>query len=116
MRFKLLTLIVVASCLPAAAQSLGPRLQSVVQGNGVTVGGRAHIFRGAEGTYIDIENPGLTRSISGFISFGNEPTFPGLSDLDGRNVEISGVVYLDGRAIILMNDPDQLRVMASDRP
>jgi hypothetical protein len=116
MRFKLLTLIVVASCLPAAAQSLGPRLQSVVQGNGVTIGGRAHVLRGAEGTYIDIENPGLTRSISGFIPFGDEPTFPGLSDLDGRNVEITGVVYSDGRAMILMNDPGQLRIMASNRP
>ena len=110
MRVKLLTLIVVASCLPAAAQSLGPRLQSVVQGSGVTIGGRTHVYRGAEGTYIDIENPGLTRSISGFISFGDETTFPGLSDLNGRNVEITGVVYSDGRAIILLNDPDQLRV------
>lgn len=116
MRFKLLMLFVVASSLPAAAQSLGPRLQSVVQGNGVTIGGRAHVLRGAQGTYIDIENPGLTRSIAGFIPFGDEPTFRGLSDLNGRNVEITGVVYLDGRAIILMNDPGQLRVMASDRP
>ena len=116
MRFKLLTLIVVASSLPAAAQSLGPRLQSVVQGNGVTIGGRAHVYKGAEGTYINIENPGLTRSITGFISFGDEPTFPGLSDLNGRSVEITGVVYSDGRALILLNDPDQLRVMASDRP
>jgi hypothetical protein len=115
MRFKLLTLIVVASCLPAAAQSLGPRLQAVVQGSGVTVGGRAHVYRGAEGTYINIENPGLTRSVTGFISFGDEPTFPGLSALDGRRVEISGVVYSDGRALILMNDAAQLRVMASER-
>ena len=115
MRFKLLVLFVVASCLPAAAQSLGPRLQSVVQGSGVTIGGRAHVFRGAEGTFINVENPDLTRAISGFISFGDEPTFPGLSDLDGRNVQITGVVYSDGRALILMNDPDQLRVLASDR-
>jgi hypothetical protein len=115
MRIKLLALIVVASSLPAAAQSLGPRLQ-FLQGSGVTVGGLAHVYRSAEGTYIDIENPGLTRPISGFVIFGNEPTFPGLSDLNGRNVEISGVVYSDGRAIIPMNDPNQLRVKASDRP
>jgi hypothetical protein len=114
MRFKLLAFFVVASCLPAAAQSLGPQLQSVVQGSGVTVGGRAHVYRGAQGTYINIENPGLARSIAGFISFDDEPTFPGLSGLDGRNVEITGAVVLDGRALILMNDPDQLRV--TDRP
>ena len=111
MRFGLLTVILIASSLPAAAQSLGPRLQSVVQGNGVTIGGRAHVMRGAEGTYIDIENPNLTRSITGFIAFGNESTFPGLSSLDGHMVQISGMVYSDGRAMIGMNDPHQLRVM-----
>jgi hypothetical protein len=115
MRFKMLTLIIVASSLPAAAQSMGPQLQSVVQGNGVTVGGRAIVYRGAQGTYINIENPRLTRPISGFISFGNEPTFPILSDLNGRNVEITGVVYSDGRALINLNDAAQLRVIASDR-
>ena len=115
MRFELLTLIMVGFSLPAAAQSLEPRLQSVVQGNGVTIGGRASVHRGAQGTYIDIENPALIRPVSGFVSFGNEPTFPGLSDLNGRNVQISGVVYSDGRALINLNDPDQLRVMASDR-
>jgi len=109
MRFKLFTLIVVVSCVPAAAQPQGPHFL-ISQGNGVTVGGRAHVQRGAEGTFIDIENPALTRSIAGFIPFSDESTFPGLSDLNGRSVEITGFVILDGRAIIIMNDPNKLRV------
>ena len=112
MRMKLLTLMIVASCLPAAAQPVSPRMQ-FVQGNGVTVGGLAHVDRGAEGTYINIENPALSRSVAGFITFGDEPTFRGLSEIDGRYVEITGMVTMDGRALILMDDPNQLRVKAS---
>ncbi len=113
MRMKLLTFMIVASCLPAAAQPVTPRMQ-FVQGNGVTVGGLAHIDRGAEGTYINIENPALSRSVAGFITFGDEPTFRGLPEIDGRYVEISGMVTMDGRALILMDDPNQLRVKTSD--
>ena len=113
MRIPLLTLMIVASCLPASAQPVSPRMQ-FVQGNGVTIGGRARVDRGAEGTYINIENPALSRSVAGFISFGDEPTFPGLSDIDGRYVEITGMVTMDGRALILMDDPAQLRVKAPD--
>jgi len=104
----------VLSGLPAAAQDhLGPRLQQIIQGNGVTVGGRAHIERGADGTYINLENRNLPFRISGFIAFGNQTTFPGLLSLEGRDVEISGLVIMNGRAIIEMNDPKQLRVKRS---
>jgi hypothetical protein len=107
---KLSAVILILSSLPAAAQDLGPRLQQLVQGNALTIGGRAHHQRGAEGTFIEIENPRLSRRIAGFISFGDEPTFPGLSRIDGRNVEITGVVVMNGRAMIEMYDPNQLRV------
>jgi len=110
MRHKLSAIILILSCLPVAAQEFGPRLQQLVQGNGVTIGGRAHVLRAAQGTYIEIENPRLANSVAGFIPFGDEPTFPGLSGIDGRNVEITGAVIMDGRAIIQMNDPNQLRV------
>jgi len=104
-------IILLLSCLPAATQdNRGPRLQQLVQGNAVTISGRAHIQRAAQGTFINIENPRLSRDVAGFISFGNEPTFPGLAQLDGRTVEITGAVVVDGRAVIEMNDPHQLRV------
>lgn len=113
MHRKLSAFILILSGLPAAAQDLGPRLQQVTQGVGVTIGGRAHIQRGAEGTYIAIENPNLSSGVAGFIAFGNQTTFPGLFSLEGRNVEITGLVVMDGRAIIQMNDPKQLRVKGS---
>ena len=112
MHRKLSAILLVLSCLPATAQDVGPRLQSLVQGNAVTISGRAHVQRSAEGTFINVENPHLSRQISGFISFGDEPSFPMLSRLDGRNVEITGSVVLDGRALIQIYDPDQLRVKA----
>ena len=107
---KLSAVILILSSLPAAAQDLGPRLQQLVQGSALTIGGRAHVQRGAEGTFIEIENPRLSRQIAGFISFGDEPSFPGLSRIDGRNVEITGAVVMNGRAMIEMYDPNQLRV------
>jgi hypothetical protein len=110
MRHKLSAVILLLSCLPAAAQDFGPRLQSLVQGNGVTIGGRAHVQRRAEGTYIALENPNLSLQVSGFIAFGNQTTFPGLYELDGRDVEITGIIVMDGHALIQMNDPRQLRV------
>jgi hypothetical protein len=107
---KLSAVILILSSLPAAAQDVGPRLQQLVQGDAVTIGGRAHVQRGAEGTFIEIENSRLSRQIAGFISFGDEPSFPGLSGIDGRNVEITGAVVMNGRAMIEMYDPNQLRV------
>jgi hypothetical protein len=113
MRRKLTAILLILSCLPATAQEFGPRLQHLTQGNGVTIGGRAHIERRAQGTYIAIENPSLSLPVAGFVAFGNQTTFPGLYGLDGRDVEISGIVVMDGRALIQMNDPRQLRVKGS---
>jgi hypothetical protein len=102
MRFKLIALVFIAPCLPAIAAPLPP------QGNFTVVEGRAHIVRGAEGTYVRLERPGS--AIAGFIPFGNEGTFPGLRRLEGRKVAIQGVVVLDGEAMIVLSDPDQLSV------
>jgi len=113
MHRKLSAVLLILSCLPAAAQDFGPRLQQLTQGNGVTIGGRAHIERRAQGTYIEIENPHLSLQVAGFIAFGNQSTFPGLYDIDGRDVEITGIVVMDGRAVIQMNDTRQLRVKGS---
>jgi hypothetical protein len=111
MHRKLSAALLLLSCLPAMAQNeVGPRLQQLVQGNAVTISGRAHVQRAAQGTFITIENARMSRDVAGFISFGNEPTFPGLAQLEGRTVEITGAVVLDGRAVIEMNDPNQLWV------
>ena len=45
------------------------------------------------------------------LSVGDEHAYPDLSDLNGRNVEIAGVVALNGRPLIIMTDPNQLAVI-----
>lgn len=108
MRFKLVLFILAASCLPAAAQLNSPHL---TQGAISALRGRAHIMEGAEGTYIEIEMPNATRRVVGYIPFGDEPTFPKLADAEGHTVEISGIVGLDGGAMITMTDPNQLAIL-----
>jgi len=110
MRLKLLALMMVASCLPALAEPATPA-QLVAQGTSTIIRGRAHIERTPQGTYITLENPYYPRTYAGFIAFGNDGAFPGLFELEGRTVEISGVLVLDGRVYIAMTDPNQLRVM-----
>jgi hypothetical protein len=105
MRFKFVAAILVASCLPAMAESLP------VQGSLAVVSGVAHVHKNAEGTYIEIENPDAARSVGGFIPFGDQSSFSNLSDLDGRTVQIAGVVGVDGQALISLTDPDQLTVV-----
>jgi hypothetical protein len=108
MRFKLAALILAASCLPAAAQLDTPHL---TQGAISALRGRAHIWEGAEGTYIEIERPNATRRVIGFIPFGNESTFPKLAQAEGHMIAVVGVVGLDGGAMITMSDPDQLVIL-----
>ena len=107
MRSKLAALILAASCLPAFAQMDSPHF---TQGAISILRGRAHIMEGAEGTYIEIERPGATRKVVGFIPFGDEPTFPQLSNAEGHTIIIAGVVGLDGGAMITMTDTNQLMV------
>ena len=108
MRFKMAFLILTVSCLPAAAQLNSPHL---TQGSLSALRGRAHVMEGAEGTYIEIEMPNATRRVVGYIPFGDEPTFPKLAFADGHTVEITGVVGLDGGAMITMTDPNQLAIL-----
>ena len=107
MRVKLGFLILAASCLPAVAQLNSPHL---TQGSISALRGRAHIIEGA-GTYIEIEMPNATRRVVGYIPFGDEPTFPQLARVEGHVVEITGVVGLDGSAMITMTDPTQLVIL-----
>jgi hypothetical protein len=110
MRLKLLALMMIASSLPALAEPATPA-QLVAQGSVTTIRGRAHLERTPQGTFLALENPYYTRRYAGFVPFGNDGTFPDLFELEGRDVEISGVMILYGRAYITMLAPDQLKVM-----
>ena len=100
MRFKLVSLFLIAASLPASAEL-------PMQGNSASVSGTARIERGALGTYVRID-AGRGPSIIGYIPSGNESSFPGLRALDGRQVTMTGVVYWDGTAKITLTDPRQL--------
>ena len=102
MHLKVTALVFAASCLPAVASPLP------AQGNGAIVSGRAQIERGAQGTYIVIDGTGGP-TVTGYIPFGNESSFPDLADLDGRMVTITGVVYWYGGPKITLTDPAQLK-------
>ena len=110
MRFTLVISVLIASCLPAMAQLASPHLLTQ-QGCISVVRGRAHVEEGALGTFIVIENPAFSRAIAGYIPFGDEPTFPELSQIEGRTIEIGGVVVADGRLLIVMTDPKQLAIV-----
>ena len=107
MRLKALAVLLALSCIPAAAADR----DAITQGAGATVTGFAHVHRGAEGTYIELENSNYARAIAGFIAFRNEGTFPGVMALNGRRVQITGMVALYGRPMIGLNDPGQLQLI-----
>jgi hypothetical protein len=103
MRFKLVSLFFIASCLPALADSLP------AQGNRAIVSGRAQVERGAQATYIYIDSVrGRAPAVIGVIPFGSENSFPDLAMVDGHQVTIHGVVYWDGAPKITLTDPRQL--------
>ena len=108
MRSKLAFLALAVSWLPAYAQTSSPHLPA--QGSISVLHGRAHVKEGAEGTYIEIEMPDTSWRVVGFIPFGDEPTFPQLAQAEGHVVDIIGVVGMDGRAMITMNDRNQLAI------
>jgi len=111
MRLKTLAVLLALSSIPAALPAAAADRGAIVQGAGATVSGFAHVRRGAEGTYIELENSGQARSIAGFIAFRNEGTFPGVMELNGRRVQMTGMVVLYGRPMIALNAPEQIQVI-----
>lgn len=92
-----------AIALPLPNQILG-------SGDDTVVRGRARLYEGGLGTYIFINRPqGSVPTVAGFIPFGDRRSFPDLDYLDGRMVQIHGVVGLNGWPLITLTAPDQLR-------
>lgn len=113
MRLKFLAILAALSSIPGAAliPAAAADRNAIVQGAGATVTGFAHVRRGAEGTYIELENSNAARSIAGFIAFRNEGTFPGVMALNGKRVQITGMVVLYGRPLIAIHAPEQIQVL-----
>lgn len=115
MRLNPLAALLVLASLSAAGAAAGPAAAAdhtaIVQGAGATVIGFAHVYRGAEGTRIELEDSSVARNIMGFIAFRNEGTFPDVMALNGKRVRITGMVSVYGRPSIAINAPEQLRVI-----
>ena len=110
MRFTLVMLILTASCLSAMARPPTPNILSA-QGYISILRGRAHVVETGEGTYIQVYRPGETRAVFGFIPFGNGPTFPPMAEIEGRTIEIGGVLAIYGRPYIALTSADQLSIV-----
>jgi hypothetical protein len=99
MRFGLLALIAALGCASASAHALP------LQGSVTTFSGRAHVVQKGDSTYVTLDGPS---SGTGVVAFGNKSTFPDIFQLHGRNLQITGVVNVNGR--ITLTDPRQIRV------
>jgi hypothetical protein len=115
MRLKFLAALLALSSIPAGIPAGIPAAaadrSAIVQGAGATVIGFARVRRGAEGTYIELESSNSARSIAGFIAFRNEGTFPGVMALNGKRVQLTGMVAVYGRPMIMINAPEQIQVL-----
>ena len=100
MRFSQLALTAAVSCFAASAYA------APVPGSLATVGGRAHIEQLADGTHIILDG---RSDVSGFVAFDNKSTFPNIDKLDGRKVQITGVV--NDELQITLTDPNQIKVI-----
>jgi hypothetical protein len=100
MRFKLPALAAAAACICFSAEALP------LQGYVTTLGGRAHVQKEADGIYVYFSRP---TSMAGIVPFDEKSTFPDVYQLDGRDVEITGVP--DAQGLITLTDPDQIRVV-----
>jgi hypothetical protein len=85
------------------------------QGQNVTVEGVARVSEadGMPGVFIRLDNPrGPHVPFVGYISVNNEGMFPDLRELDGRRIDISGVVETTGTIpMIRLTSADQITIV-----
>ena len=101
MRSPLLTVIAVSAWFLALVP---PTQAAPLQGSKITIGGRANVHPRAAGPVLL-----LGGSVVAMVPFDYKSNFPGLYQLDGRLVEITGVANLGG--MITLTDRDQLKVV-----
>jgi hypothetical protein len=111
-----LALLTVAVTPAVAAQPITPGQALGYQGSNVTIEGTAmilpsrstHLDEAAQVRLGDSDNPG---AFVGYINKSDLKKFPDLAALDGKTVDISGVVEGDfGLPEIRISSPDQITV------
>jgi hypothetical protein len=84
------------------------------EGENVVIEGiaKVHAAERRLGWYIDLNGTGVSSPFAGYIPAGNKRQFPNLSRINGKIVDISGVVqFRNSKPIIKMTDAHQLRVV-----
>ena len=95
------------------AEPLAPDQARSNIGQHVVVEGRAHV-RDADGwlgVYVDLDHRGNHTRFAGYIPNENLAQFPHLREVEGRRVDIDGVVQIrkEGFPIIILTASGQLR-------
>lgn len=84
------------------------------QGQNVTVQGIAAVTEaaGLPGLYVHLSLPDSHVPFVGYIAVNNEGEFPDPRELNGKTIEISGVVETDGSIpMIRLTHPDQIKIV-----
>ncbi len=98
----------------ARGRPFTPEQAISAQGNKVAVAGVASVgdADGMPGTFIRLTAPDSNVPFVGYISIDNERQFPNPGQLQGRMVELTGVVETRGSIpMIMLTTPDQVRVL-----
>jgi hypothetical protein len=106
-------LIVTATALAETRVIPPPEAKDHV-GEIVTVEGavsEVHHAAFGKATFVDMGGHYPNNSFAGVLFSGDEPKFPDIDSLEGKTIDISGVVKLyQGRPEIILNDPEQIKV------
>ncbi len=107
MHFKSLLVAATLGLVSASAYAVP------LEGAAATVVGRAHVRQEADGTYIYFGGPGSffqdAHAVAAVVPFDDKSTFPDIEQLDGRRVQITGVV--NGQRVMTLTDPEQIHVI-----
>lgn len=110
-----LAVLLIIAAGPAGAETIRAKDAFAHFGEVVTVEGRAHIQRMGSGeVYLDIDGSGDGAPLSAYVSRWNAARFPGIGDLNGRTVEITGMIgSFRYRPEIFLTDPSQIAAAPS---
>jgi hypothetical protein len=114
-------LYVLALCVTAASpafamdfNAISPTQALGYQGSNIKVEGPASVRPATgsrEGVEIALRSGDNSAVVIGYIPKGNVGSFPNLNALDGRIVDVSGVLEMDGgQAEIRVTSPEQLAI------
>jgi hypothetical protein len=109
-----LVLLLAPAAGVAQTRPISPQQAMGDQGQKVTVEGVANVSEaeGLPGLFVRLNAKGSSTPFAGYISTGNEDKFPDIHALEGKTVDITGVVETSGSVpIIRISSAGQLKVI-----